>query len=171
MSQDPSQLVPVLADDGTMDERETVFQVWAFLADRSPKRAAELAAEHFGIDVSAGLVSTWARRHGWDLKARELFEETAPTFFERTRAALVAAGPPAAAYLRNVVSGTAPADRAMIVAAAAVLDRIGFLPFTRREAEKGHTPIAHTSTDDEWADLSDAELQAIVSGRVAQLPQ
>jgi hypothetical protein len=81
----------------------------------------------------------------------------------------VAAGPPAAVYLRDVVSGQTVADRNKIVAAAAVLDRIGFLPYTRREAEKGHSPIARSGSGDVWGELSDDELRSIVADRVSAL--
>jgi hypothetical protein len=164
------RLVPVLTEDGAMDERATVFQTWAFLTDRSPSRTAAKVREEFGIEVNPKRISEWSKRHDWDGKARELFEQTAPTFFERTRAALVAAGPPAAVYLRDVVSGTVEKpDRTVVVAAAAVLDRIGFLPYTRREAEKGHSPIARGGSGDVWGELSDDELRAIVATRVSAL--
>jgi hypothetical protein len=163
------RLVPILTEDGAVDERATVFQTWAFLTDRSPSRTADRVREEFGIEVNPKRISEWSKRHDWDGKARELFEQTAPTFFERTRAALVAAGPPAAVYLRDVVSGQTVADRNKIVAAAAVLDRIGFLPYTRREAEKGHSPIARGGSGDVWGELSDDELRSIVAARVAAL--
>jgi hypothetical protein len=163
------RLVPVVTAEGEVDERETVFQVWGMLADRSPTRTARRVREEFDLDVSPDLIRKWAKRHGWDLKARELFEETAPDYFERTRAALVAAGPAAAVYLREVVSGEVAPDRNIVVAAVAALDRIGFLPYTRREAEKGHSPIAHSGSGDAFGELSDEELRSIVSGRVSAL--
>lgn len=169
MEEPTQELTPMLHPDGTVDERMTAFQVWALLADRSPVRTSRILEEEFGIEVKPNTISQWKIRDDWELEARALFEAEAPSLFERTRAALVAAGPPAANYLRDVVSEAKEADRNKIVAAAAVLDRIGFLPFTRREAEKGATPVSSRVTGDEYADMSPEELRAIVAGRVADM--
>lgn len=162
-------MVPVLKDDGSIDVHQTAFEVWAMLADRSPVKTVATLRKEFDIEVTADAVRKWVQRYNWAEKATDLFHETAPTYFERTRAALVAAGPPAANYLLAVASGEIPGDRNRLVAVNSALDRIGFLPYTRREAESGHTPIARSSGADDWYDLSDDELREIVRGRVLEL--
>ena len=163
------QLAPVLTVEGTVDERETVFQTWCMLADRSPTRTAAKVRDEFGIEISADLVRKWSKRHDWDLRARELFEQTAPTFFERTRAALMAAGPPAATYILDVASGNVSGDKVRMIASIAAVDRLGFLPHTRREAERGQTPASHALPADEYTALSDEELRQAIASRVAHL--
>lgn len=123
-------MVPVFTAEGTVDERETVFQTWSMLADRSPTRTAAKVCDEFGIAISPDVVRKWSTRHWWAERAAQLFQDTAPTYFECTRATLIAAGPPAATYLLSVVSGEAKPDKNMIVASVAALDRIGFLPQT-----------------------------------------
>ena len=166
---DRERLMPVVTEDGEVDTRETVFQVWALLADRSPTRTARRVGEEFGLHVSPDVVRKWSTRHDWDLKARELFEQTAPTYFGRTRAALVGGVPEAAGYLVDVAAGRALADRVRVIASAAVLDRVGFLSFTRKDAERGATPMISERAGDQWAALDDADMRAIVAGRVQSL--
>jgi hypothetical protein len=157
-----------------LSDREIVFEVWAMLADRSPKRTADLAMSRYGIDVSPGTVSVWRRRHDWDGRARELFALVAPSMIERTAAALVGAGPAAAAYLSRVVAGdpgerldNGAVDRSRVAAAAAVLDRVGFLPYTRRDAERGGTPVDRGLDTDEYERLSPDELRAAIEARIS----
>lgn len=58
-------------------------------------------------------------------------------------------------------------EKAMV--AFGVLDRIGFLPYTRREAERGHTPAHQPAPPDEYAALSDEELRQAIAARVANI--
>lgn len=139
------------------------------LADRSPTKTVAKLRDEFDIELSADVVRKWSQRHEWAKKAVDLFHETAPTYFERVRSGLVGSGSAAYRYLYDVLEGRAEPDRVKAMVAFGVLDRIGFLPYTRREAESGHTPIARTTTGDDWADLSESELQAIVRGRVLEL--
>jgi len=167
---DNTQMKPMLTDEGEVDERTTAFQVWAMLADRSPKKTQAILMDQFGIEIKINTLYKWAQRYEWSTKARDLFEDTAPTFFERTRAAIVGGTPAAATYLVGVADGSQEPDRNRILAAFGLIDRAGFLPYTRREAEEGKNPIARRGVvDDEYLDLSHEELRAIVSGRVADL--
>lgn len=152
----------------TGDVRRDAYEVWVLLADRSAKRTAAILQEELGVTVSPDVIRQWAHRQGWAASAPELLGQAGPSYLERTKAALVAAGPPAADYLRRVVEGRQPADRGAVVAAVAALDRLGFLPFTRREAEAGHSPIARPASSHHTAydSLSDTELAAIVAGRL-----
>jgi hypothetical protein len=57
-------------------------------------------------------------------------------------------------------------DRGAVVANVAILDRAGFLPNTRKDAQKSGVPGLSASGSDTWSAMSDAELDAIISGRV-----
>lgn len=155
--------------ESTGDRETDAFQVWALLADRKPKRTSELLAEHFGVEVSADVIRKWAKRHAWEARAFDLAKDVAPTYVGRAYARLVGGVPEAAGYLVDVAAGRAPADRVRVIASASVLDRVGFLPFTRKDAERGATPMISERAGDQWAALDDEDLRAIVAGRVSAL--
>lgn len=157
----PSQL--------TDEERKTVFEIWAMLADRSPTTTAKIAKRDYQLTLDPKMISVWANRYGWVAQARTLYHDIAPTMMERTRASLVGGGPAAAAYLQQVADGRIPPNRDRTVASVALLDRIGFLPHTRRDAERGGGTPVNAVTDGDPLDLmSDDQLKEIAAGRLRE---
>lgn len=169
MAENTHQLdgAPVVYDD-PKDDRQTAFEVWLLLADRSPGKTVKILEQDYGIEAKPQTISTWAKRHGWHEKTRETLSGMYPTLMERAAASITAGAPDAAHYLHEVARGSAEPDRNRIVASVAVLDRAGFMPHTRKEAERLGSPVSHASTavdDDPLSGISDAELRAIVASR------
>lgn len=149
------------------EERDTVFQVWAMLADRSPTETVKIAKRDHGFVLRPATISSWANRYSWTMRARELYQDIAPGMMERGRANLVGAVPAATMYLQRVADGREKADRDRINACNSILDRTGYLPHTRRDVEKGGgTPITASRDGDPLELMTDAELRAIASGRL-----
>jgi hypothetical protein len=161
-------------DLASLDTRELAFQIWTLLADRKPKETVNILKRDFGItDVSPALVSQWKIRGNWDIKARQLLYDQAPSLVERTAATLFGSAPAAMAWLRDAgqraphtLNPRGEVDRGAVVANVAILDRAGFLPNTRKDAQKSGVPGLSASGSDTWSAMSDAELDAIISGRV-----
>ena len=166
----------VLTDEDTVDElvscgdmEQDCFQLWAMLADRSPTKTSRLAMEHFGYDLKPNRVRMWSTRHRWAERATQLFQEAAPDFYERTKMNLVGAAPAAAAYIGDVAAGRVRGDKVRVIASFGALDRVGFLPHTRREAERGQTPATSSLPGDAYEALTDEELRQAIAARVAHL--
>jgi hypothetical protein len=164
-------------DTDGLTERDIVFQVWALLEDRSPKRTAERCLSDYGLQVDAAKISVWAGRYEWATKARTLFGDVAPTFLERAASSLVGGAPAAARFLIDASEGKPNAtlpngqvDRGRVVAAVSVLDRVGFLPHTRKDAERNGTPVHAGRGADIWSSMDDADLADIIAGRIDALP-
>lgn len=154
-----------LAVEG-MDEDTILFHVWALLADRKPTKAAEIAKQDYGIDIKMNTLYYKSKRQKWDERASKLMQEQAPNLFERTAAALLSAGPGASSYLNDVAHGRVQADRNRIVACVAVLDRVGFLPHTRRDAQETAPQRLGQGHDlDSWEQMDDEQLRRIAAGR------
>lgn len=117
-------------------DHEIAFEVWALLAGQSAPRTVEILAEHYDIHTSTNSIHVWKTRHGWKLKTRELLAAVAPDRMEAAALNLVGGVGEAAFYLVQAAAGQVEANRDRINAATAVLDRVGFLPHTRREAVK-----------------------------------
>lgn len=166
-------LVPVTGLDGTIDERETVFQTWSMIADRNSVETSRLVKERFGMAVPASTVRTWANRYGWDERAIEFFRDVAPTYYQRSASRLVGAAPEAANYLARVIAGSEGegglnlVDKGRVAAAFGVLDRVGFLPNTRKEAERHGTPVTGSSSSDEtWVTMDEDQLRKAIAARL-----
>ncbi len=154
-------------------DRETALQVWTFEADRRPGKTAGILEDSYGISVPAKRISAWSRDYDWHTQADELYRAVAPDMFDRGKYTLVAAIAPAARYLSDVAAGRARPDRDRQQACRDILDRTGFLPFTRRVADSTQPLQAGTAAPldaSELADLSLDELRALAAGALDAAP-
>lgn len=151
-----------------LSNRDIAFQVWALFGGQSGKRTSEILASEYDIHHSAGVINQWAYRHGWRAQLREFMGEVAPGEMEKAALNLVGGVAEAAFVLAEMVRGNVEADRDRINASTALLDRVGFLPHTRREAAStGVNQVANSGELPELS-MSDEELaQALQSiGRI-----
>lgn len=172
------RLVPIVGDDGDIDERETCLNVWIFRADRSSTKTARIVEQEFGLVIKANTITQWAKRGDWDERARVLLHDSAPMFYQRAASRLVGGSIAASSYLADVAEGNPAAlledgtvDRGRVTAATALLDRCGFLPNTRKEAERNGTPVSRSAsnTDDPWVGLDEEELRQAIAARVRHM--
>lgn len=151
-----------------LSNREIAFQVWALFGGQSGKRTSEILREQYEIEHSPGVINQWAYRHGWRSQLREFMGEVAPAEMEKAALNLVGGVAEAAFVLAEMVRGNVEPDRDRINASTALLDRVGFLPHTRREAAS--TGVNQVTNSGELPELSmsDEELaQALKSiGRI-----
>ena len=147
-----------------MKDHEIAFQVWALFAGQSPKRTSEVLAEEYGISHSPGTISTWANRHGWKLQLRQFMQEFAPSAMDTAALNLVGGVAEAAFVLAEMVRGNVDADRDRINASTALLDRVGFLPHTRREATKTGVNAVASGGENPELSMSDDELMEALRG-------
>ena len=143
---------------------EIAFQVWALQADQSPKRTSEIMANEYGMHHSPAVISQWVNRHEWKFHLREFLTGIAPSQMDRAAASLVGGAGDAAATLVRIVRGEIEPNRDLINASTAILDRVGFLPHTRREAAS--TGVNQVSASAELSELSmsDEELEQALHG-------
>ena len=175
MMDDGVQLVDGLDLDDADQFRELVFQVWALRADRSPAKTARLVLRDTGRTVNPNVISNWTGRHGWHDRAGDLIRTAAPRYIERAAATMAAAAPDAMTYLADVVAGRAPTnekgevDKGRVAAAFGVLDRVGFLPVSRSDAQRLGTPVTRAISGGPGADsvtsLSDDDLEREIRAR------
>ncbi len=151
------------------DDKAVALQVWAFLADRSPRKTSDILQERHGIAIPAKRISEWARTADWHTEAQALYRDQAPDLFDQAKFTLTAAGPGAARYLHDVTHKgpdgayiEATPDRVRMQAAFGILDRIGFVPMSRREGGE-HSPIPRlpASTAFDPGDLSHLSLDEL----------
>ena len=160
----------------TDQDQETALQVWAFLADRSPRKTSDILQETYGIAVPAKRIGEWARNQEWHTKAQDLYRAQAPDLYDQAKFTLTASAPGAARYLYDVShknpDGTyiePEPDRVRVQAAFGVLDRIGFLPMSRRDVGQVSPmarPVPASSGVDDISSLSDEELRALAAGDI-----
>lgn len=148
-----------------LDDREVAFQVWALFAEQSPKKTLAILEERYEITVNPSTLRQWTSRHNWRGRLRELLHDVAPTEMDRAALSLLGGAADAAAYLSAAARGEAEASRDRINASIAVLDRVGFLPHTRKEAKHTGVNAAIASGDTAELSMTDEELRAIVGGR------
>jgi len=147
-----------------MKSHEIAFQIWGLWANQSAKRTSDILKEEYGLDHSPSVVSSWAHRHQWRWKLKELLTGIAPSQMEAAGLNLVGGVPDAAWLLAETVRGNVEPNRDRINAATAILDRVGFLPHTRREATKTGLNQVNASAELPELTMSDAELEAALSG-------
>lgn len=158
-----------------LPDRELAFQVWTLKADRSHARTERILLRDYGRTISQGTISSWAGRHDWHGKAGELFRETAPRYIERAAVTLASAVPVAMQYLADVVAGTAQTnekgevDKGRVAAAFGMVDRVGFLPVSRSDAQRLGTPATRVlsggPSSDAITSLSDDDLEREIRAR------
>lgn len=154
--------------DSGLTNRDIAFQVWALRSGQSGKRTSEILNDEYDIQHSPGVINQWAYRHGWRSQLREFMQGVAPGAMDAAALNLLGGVADAALVLAEIVRGNVEADRDRINAATAVLDRVGFLPHTRREATK--TGVNQVASGSELPELSmsDDELAAAMQsiGRI-----
>ncbi len=152
------------------EQRDAVFEIWAYKADRSFDQAALLISVddsciELGVNtVTARTIRNWKEQFNWEEKADTLLYEGARGRRYRAQTALVLAAPEAAEVLRQILNmddrlmtedvtfdketGERTVVRvfndkiigARLKAAMAVLDRTGFSPIGLRELGEIDTP-------------------------------
>lgn len=113
----------VAHDSRTM---ETAYQVWAFLASRSPSRTLEILASDYGTDIPVRTLQRWIVDQGWADRVDRDVAGIAPAIRRETIAELILGAREAAQGLRRVVNGTEEPDKTRVTAYLGLLDRGGF---------------------------------------------
>lgn len=169
------RLIPILNEDGDIDERETCLNVWIFRGGRSSARTATIMAQEFGVEVKPNTITQWAKRGSWDQRAKELFHESAPVFYEKTAATLLGGAEDASRLLAAAarrepwtLDEKGSVDRGAVSSATTLLHMVGFLPNTRKEAERNGTPVSRSASnsDDAWTGMDEEELRQAIASRV-----
>lgn len=160
---------------GGLPDRDLAFQVWVLKADRSHAKTERIVLRDYGRVIPQGTISSWAGRHAWHDKAGDLIRESAPRYIERAAATMASTAPEAMQYLQAVVSGRAPTnekgevDKGRVAAAFGVLDRVGFLPVSRSDAQRLGTPATRAlsggPSGDAITSLSDDDLEREIRAR------
>ena len=135
---------------------EYVFQVWAFICDRSPKRTESFCLDptsvnldhvsfqpYEGFVISYSTVAMWARKYKWSERADRIYREIIPDVWEQTARTTLMGAHEGVKWLRQVANGEVALtreDRTRVEAVKILADRSGFLPWSRQSFEQPQGP-------------------------------
>lgn len=92
------------------EQRQFVYQIWAFQGNRNAEKTARLVAEHPDADdlklsdLESRTIRNWVKSDNWDSKATEDIFAAAPHIRFRAQSALALASPEAAETLREAAT-------------------------------------------------------------------
>lgn len=94
--------------------KEWAYQVWAFVAGRSPKGTHDYLArgdaEHDPVEVPVRTITYWAKQHNWPQKQLADMRMVAPDVHASVLANIIAGSEEAGRYLRSLADGSALHD-------------------------------------------------------------
>lgn len=142
--------------------KELAYNLWYLKAGRGLSETARLLASgEFGepCTVTVSTIMYWRDHYGWTERADADMQRLAGGLRSSTFAEMALAGPEAARYLREVVTGGADPDKTRVAASVALLDRIGFSPVGRNDMGSAITAGSTVARRAALlAELSDEEL-------------
>lgn len=149
-----------------MSDQDIAFELWALFADQNARETTRLLNDCYGLALKYDTVKKWVSRYNWKIRLPEKLDQFVPAQRQRAAMKLASGVDDAAGYLVAVVRGEEEPNRDRVNAATVILDRLGFLPHTRREAV--HTGINAVSrgAGGDLAELgmTDEELQLAIAG-------
>ena len=103
------------------EQREFVYQVWAFSGNRNAEKTARLVHEHPDSgdlklsDLESRTIRNWVKDQGWENRATEDIFSAAPHIRFRAQSALALASPEAAETLREAATMDCYVERSYIL--------------------------------------------------------
>lgn len=145
------------------DVRLLAYQLWVSDAGRNIGHVARLLADADpDLVIPDRTIRYWVASENWEARADADIAQSGQFILHRAIARLVAGAPSSADYLVSVANGTAEPNKTRLIAAMAILDRVGIGP--RQTAGDLPTLPASTPTRRDYRSMSDEELARMERG-------